>query len=254
MINIFVCEDDLQYRSQIANTIDNYLLAEKLNMQIALATASPYVVLDFIKNTNTTGLYFLDLDLGCDINGIQLAKAIRDHDPRGFIVFVTTDAESHMLTFKYKVEAMDYIVKGDIKLASKICDCIANAHALFTSNPTQQNKFTFKLSKDTKNQLSRGSTIALNFDEILYFATSPDASHSISVFTKTSKQVFRGKLSDILKRLDQRFFRCHRSCIVNIDKVIAIDADSLKLKLDGGNFIYISAKYIKKIEMLMDKK
>ena len=52
-------------------------------------------------------------DLGADINGINLGEEIRQLDPTGYIIFITTHAELSHLTFKYKVEALDYIIKDD---------------------------------------------------------------------------------------------------------------------------------------------
>ena len=102
-----------------------------------METTSPYDILDYVSENEVTGLYFLDLDLGCDINGIELAKTIRARDSRGFIMFVTADAESHVLTFQYMVEAMHYIVKGDDAFGDCICECLTNAQVRFTSNPAK---------------------------------------------------------------------------------------------------------------------
>ena len=58
-------------------------------MEIILSTSNPYELLDTIENKDYTGIYFLDIDLNSNINGIDLAKKIRCYDPRGFIIFVT---------------------------------------------------------------------------------------------------------------------------------------------------------------------
>ena len=52
-----------------------------------------------------TGIYFLDVDLKSDINGIKLGSKIREKDTRGFIIFTTTHLEMSYFAFKYKVEA-----------------------------------------------------------------------------------------------------------------------------------------------------
>lgn len=51
------------------------------------------------------------------MNGFELAQEIRKFDPRGFIIFITTHAELSYMTFTYKVEALDYIIKDDIDLS-----------------------------------------------------------------------------------------------------------------------------------------
>ena len=113
MIKIFICEDNKNQQEKFKDIISNIIIIENYDMEIELVTENPYEVLEHIKENTTSGLYFLDVDLHSKINGIQLAEKIRKYDPRGFIVFVTTHAEMSYLTFMYKVEAMDYIIKDN---------------------------------------------------------------------------------------------------------------------------------------------
>ena len=110
MLKIFVCEDNIEQKEKLKNIIENIILIENYDMNLELATGDPHKILNYLKSTETSGIYFLDVDLHCDINGIQLAEQIRKYDPRGFIIFITTHAEMSYLTFIYKVEAMDYII------------------------------------------------------------------------------------------------------------------------------------------------
>ena len=251
MISIFVCEDNPVHREHITGCINKYVMMQSLDMEVVLATASPYDVLDYLKKNSVTGLYFLDLDLSSDINGIELAEAIRTHDPRGFIVFITTDAESHVLTFKYKVEALDYIVKNNTDQDKRICECIQNAQDRFATKPALQNRFVFRLTKDTTGHLSKGSTIAIDYDKILFFETSPTTPHSIVIITENSRHEFRAKLAEIYKSLDGRFFQCHRSYIVNIDKVSVVDERLMKLHLSNGGTIDIAARHVKRVREML---
>ena len=111
MLDIFVCEDNAAQRQTIVQTIQNTILIEELDMQLVLNTGDPYVLLEKIKNSQNTGIYFLDIDLGSDINGMKLAQLIRLYDPRGFIIFITAHSELSYMTFQYQVEAMDFVLK-----------------------------------------------------------------------------------------------------------------------------------------------
>jgi DNA-binding LytR/AlgR family response regulator len=51
--------------------------------------------------------------------------------------------------------------------------------------------------------------------------------------------------------LDNRFFKCHRSIIVNADKVTEVDAAGLKLRLKNGDAVDVAAKYVKGLKKLM---
>ena len=62
MLNIFVCEDDAVQRKSIVQIIKNTVLIEELDMQLILDTTNPYELLETVKTSQNTGIYFLDID------------------------------------------------------------------------------------------------------------------------------------------------------------------------------------------------
>lgn len=50
-------------------------------MQLRAATGSPEEIIEYIKASDRTGLYFLDIQLQSDMNGLLLAKEIREYAP-----------------------------------------------------------------------------------------------------------------------------------------------------------------------------
>ena len=89
MLNIFVCEDNTAQRQIIVQTIQNTVLMEELDMQLVSDAEDPYMLLEKVKTSQNTGIYFLDIDLNSNMNGMKLAQQIRLFDPRGFIIFIT---------------------------------------------------------------------------------------------------------------------------------------------------------------------
>jgi len=224
-------------------------------MKVVCSAATPDDMLSYIiksKERTLAGLYFLDLDLQHELNGIQLAEKIREIDPRGFVVFVTVDAYSHVLTFQYKVEAMDYIVKGRDNLESRICECIKNAHKKFTSKVTTplQDIFSFKRTGTMKGRIE-----TVGRSQILYFETGKIgvSTRSIIMHTHTNSREFRGTIKELEKQLDERFVKCHRSFIVNMEKVIAFDRAQQRLELEGGKALDVADRLLKKFEAALVK-
>lgn len=114
MFLIFICEDNKIQRESIEGYIQKYIMIQELDMKIEISTDDPYEILAYVeKESNINGIYFLDVDLKSDIDGIQLGSKIRNMDIGGKIIFITTHSELMFFTFKYKVEAMDYIIKDD---------------------------------------------------------------------------------------------------------------------------------------------
>lgn len=59
--------------------------------------------------------------------GILLGKEIRKQDPRGFIVFISSNKLVILQAFKHHIELMDYILKdkeGEIDLSESIRRCL----------------------------------------------------------------------------------------------------------------------------------
>lgn len=215
MLKIFICEDDDFQRNKFTKIISNTIVIENYDIEIELSTSNPYEILDRLKEQNVSGIYFLDVDLHCDINGIQLADKIRKYDPRGFIIFVTTHAEMSYLTFLYKVEAMDYIIKDNYNnVTQRIKECIANAHEKYKSTFSDSQKvFSIKVNDKVIN---------VNFNDILFFETSSTI-HKIILHCKNRVIEFYGQMKALEASLDNRFCRCHSSFIVNKDNIKEID-------------------------------
>jgi len=243
------------FLKQIKQIIENYVLMENLAMSVVCATKTPNELLCYLQShEKIAGLYFLDLDLGCNINGIKLAENIRAYDPRGFIVFVTADGDSYKLTFEYKVEAMDYIVKGDTNLDARLCECVRNAYTKLTAKSTPlQDNFVFKLSRDANGlkgtfKLAKDSIVSIDSANIMFFETSLETKHTIVIYTIDKRLEFRGSLSQIEAEMDKsRFYRCQRNLIVNLEHVTAVDVVKFKIVFKNGLITDATIKHANKL-------
>ena len=99
MLKIYLCEDNPKQREILSKYINNMILIDDYDIQFVKATDDPHEILELIDSERSTGLYFLDIDLSSDMNGLALAKEIRKIDSRGFIVFITTHSEMSFMTF-----------------------------------------------------------------------------------------------------------------------------------------------------------
>ena len=84
MINIYLCEDDQVQLECWKNRIEKYLMIHNMDMELFCWTKDPLVLLAFLEKSECVGLYFIDIDLNADMNGLELAVKIRKHDPRGY--------------------------------------------------------------------------------------------------------------------------------------------------------------------------
>lgn len=238
MLKIYACDDNTQQLSKIQNYIEKTILIEDYDLHLELVTTNPYHLLQIIPdNSVDTGLYFLDIDLNTEINGLELAGSIRKKDPRGFIVFITTHSEMSYLTFTYKVEALDFIYKEDTtNLSNRIHQCICYAYQKYSSPLNTTHKtFCFLIGEQE---------YCIPLENIVFFETSENP-HKVLLHETNRILEFTGKLSSILQQLDDRFFQSHRSFLVNKDHIQSINKKERILYMDNNESCLASAKQLK---------
>lgn len=243
MIDIFICEDNQKQLVLFTQNIRDTIMIEELDMEIALATTNPHAVLDRLADTENLGLFFLDIDLKSDIDGLMLAQRIRKQQPRCFIIFLTSHSEMSFLTFQYKVEALDFIIKDTAEhIKYKIHECLLDVQQKYTSLNNNINK-TFVIRHADKY-------ISIDFDDILFFETSNNI-HKILLHAHKRVIEFNGQLKEIEHQLDHRFYRCHRSYIINKDAIAEADFDAMNLLMKNGETCPIAVRHKRGLRKLM---
>ena len=231
MLDICICEDIPAIRKKMANLISNFCMFTELDVTLALATENPHLVLDFYKSATNPVLFFLDIDLGVDIDGMQLAQKIRELNKGCFIVFFTTKSEMAPMTFKYQLEAMDFIVKDSTEEEIKARVISSITTAVTRSLKGGNTKF-FQIKQDDK-------VIQLPMEEILYIETT-GIRYKLMLHTAKRRLNINGELKKIEEELDDRFIRCHQSYLINLNQVDTYDFPGNELTLTDGSVIPMS--------------
>ncbi|MBQ1193702.1 MAG: response regulator transcription factor [Lachnospiraceae bacterium] len=238
MLKIYICEDNVEQREFITNVIEKYILMEDYNIHIEMSTCNPEKIIDRIED-GQTGLYFLDIDLNCDMNGLELAQNIRKKDKRGFIVFVTSHSEMSYMTFTYKVEAMDFIVKGDsAQISEKIKKCIKEAYERYASLDMFNGKVFTYLVGDRE--------YSILYDDIVYFEKSGDK-RKIVMHCLNGIMEFAGTIKEIKKKLDENFVKISKSMIINKKHIKNMDTRENSLTLNEGSVFHVTGRRIKEL-------
>ena len=175
-------------------------------------------------------LVFLDIQMP-DLNGLELARFIPE-DTR--IIF--TSAFRQYAFESYEVEALDYILKP-IRY-QKFLEAVSKAEKWMANRPEKSRRSAFiKTDREYRN---------IEFDQILYVAGMKDyvliylASEPEPIVTHITLKAIEEKLPSDM------FMRVHRSYIVALDKITAIDScgDILIDKIS----VPVSDSYRKEIE------
>lgn len=88
--------------------------------------------------------------------------------------------------------------------------------------------------KDFIPVITKKETCKVNTREILYIEKEL---RRINIYTNNRVYSFYGKFNDISKYLGNNFYRCHGSCIVNLDKITRME-DGI-FYLDNGQTLRV---------------
>ena len=239
MLDIFVCEDYAVQRQNIVRIIENTVLIEELDTRLVLETGDPYVLLDKVRDGQNTGIYFLDIDLNNDMNGMKLAQQIRLFDPRGFIIFITAHSELSYMTFSYRVEAMDFVLKDNpAEMKVKIKECLINA--------VQRHSLQMNKTHKVYNVWAGGRKISVDYDDIFFFETSGNI-HKVILHARDRQIEFTSTMKELAGALAGDFVRCHRSFLINKNNVKEVDVKNRMIYFTNGESCLMSTRMMKEL-------
>ncbi len=197
----------------------------------------PYVLLEKLESSRNTGIYFLYIDLNSSMNGMKLAQQIRLFDPRGFIIFITAHSELSYMTFQYRVEAMDFVLKDNPAEAElKIKECLLNAMERYTLQTNRTHKvYTIE---------TNGRKISIDYEDILFFETSGNI-HKVILHAKDRQIEFPSTIKELTNELGCDFVRCHRSFLVNQKNIKEIDTKNRIVHFSNGETCLMSTRMMK---------
>lgn len=237
MLNIYLCDDIQSHVEYYAKIIKNFLLFKDWDIQISGTFTDPFALINSVRETATVGLYFLDIELETSINGFETAEQIRSIDPRGFIVFITTHDEMQPLAFHYRVEAMDYILKDNPQnVKTHLLHCVSLAYERYQLTGSKKPEF---ISFQLKNHC-----IHLPKQEIISICAST-IPHQVEICTANSIYHVYETLNDLETRLNSDFFRCHKSCIVNLTQIRSINKKEHLITMSNGICVPVSLRNLK---------
>ncbi|OPZ90272.1 MAG: Accessory gene regulator protein A [Firmicutes bacterium ADurb.Bin419] len=235
MLPIIICEDNDIQRENFKSFIKDILIKEDYSFEIKLCTSSVDKVKDYVDNIASSGIYFLDIDLKSNINGIRLAEYIRKEDPRGYIIFITSHSEMSFLTFKYKVEALDFIIKDNLdEIKSRIEQCLKYIHEIYYSKTSNNNILILK-NEDCLHHV--------DINNVIFIETSTNA-HKIIIHEEKRQFEVSGNLKDIAESLGSNFYRSHRAYLINKKKICEVDKKNRIIHMTNGEQCLASFRYI----------
>lgn len=200
MFKIAICDDE-------ATSLKlNYVLTEKIlteeGIEFEISTFEDMREMTQALSKQKTGYDVLLSDiLTTDMNGIEAAEQLRKLGEKLDIIFISTTAEYAL--DGYRVQALRYLQKPvDIEKLKE---------ALLISYKKRAT------TKESMSVTSEGKIYNINYKQIVYIESD---ARDIRIVLKDRVLLVHMKISDMEKMLpEDRFFRCHRSYIINLGEM-----------------------------------
>ena len=227
MLNIAICDDDVQTTGRLEMLIQQIANRNFVNIEVEVFWDGESLVHDVMRGSRFDIIY-LDIEMKKE-NGISAAKKIRVYDKNVIIIYVTSH-ENHMKE-SFSVRPFQFLIKP--VTIEQLELCFKEAYEEISNED-----FYFSYSYQRINH-------KIPIRDILYFE-----SNKRKIYITTEKQIFElyGKLNEIEDSLNQSktsFLRVHQSFLVNYKHIIGQSYDFVVM--DNGKKLSISEDRRKKI-------
>ncbi len=208
MINIAVCEDNLEEQKSLLKLIRDYIYDKGYSANIHTffdgdALLEQYKTIPF-------SLIFLDIFLG-QMSGIEVARHIRQNDTDPIIILVTSSRD--FAPESYDINAAYYIVKPvtkeDFEKAMHRCSNLLEASNKYIEIIVNREPTHVLLKKILFVEVLGNKTLLHTSNEIM------------NVYMP---------LDRVMDMLDSTFLRCHKSYAINMSHVERIDRRDFVMK------------------------
>ena len=223
-MNIAVCDENPEDREGLISLVRKYFCERNLFVNVFVFYSGTELICE-VEDGASFDVIFLSVERNGEV-GIDTAYSLRMSGFRRELVLVSSTAD--FAIDGYEVGAAGYLPKPcSAVMFGKIMDRISG-----------------NFSVDTYLIKHRRSIIKVPLNEIIYVESN---NSKCTVHTSSGDNYTLYKhLDDIESELgDRRFLRCHRSFIVNMNCVAAVDNDFV---LDSGERILIRQKSRREIK------
>lgn len=226
-IKILIVEDELIIAEDMRE------LLESMGYSVPYVAMNLKEAIDAIEK-HKPDMLIIDIMMGGRPSGIELARYVRSNCDLPFI-FCTSHADKATVEEAKTTKPNGYLLKpfNSDELYSSIEIALVNytEAAAKTDDVIPGTKKDIKqanlLVKDGMFVKNGQMYVKVRFDKMLWL--EPDGNYT-TIVTATSKYIVRSSLKDILDHLPaESFFRAHRSYVINLAHVQAIDLHQVKI-------------------------
>ncbi len=206
---IAVCDDDAQCLQDIAGMTEEILRREELEAQVD-CFASGKALLSSVDGGESYDIFLLDVMME-ELDGMAIARELRDRGEKSDVIFISANRE--MAAQGYYVSALRYLtkpVREEELREALLLSCGRKREVIL---PTQR------------------GVRAINPSKVNYFEAWE---RGTQMYTEDGEEKLAVKFSEVIEMMEREYFvLCHRSLLVNLNKIRYIRVNELEL-MDGS--------------------
>lgn len=227
MINCIIVDDEIA-----AIEVLEHFIKQMPRLKLIGSTGNPIEGISLVQN-NPVDLVFLDVHMP-QLSGIDFIKAIN-----GKSKVILTTAYSEYAFEGFELDIIDYLLKPIrfarfIKAVQKATDILSSNKS--NSNPQKEEDNFILVKTESKGKFLKIDTVDIDYVEGMgnYVAISCNGKKILSLIN----------MKDLVEKLSpDKFIRVHKSFIVAINKIAAIEGNSIILKNNSKDNILIGNAY-----------
>lgn len=205
MIKFIIVDDEIKW-------IDEY---EKIINDVAFNSNKQYEIKKFkkydeelhklISDNSEQKIYLMDLDLDNKHTGMDILREIREEDWDSEIIVLTNHDRMFETVHKEIYKTFDFIEKFDnfeVRLRKDLKKIISKKY--------DTDKFIYN-----NNKIS----LQIYLKDIIYVYRDT-VDRKLVIKTTNNQFIVNMPINEMMEKLDDRFIQCHRSCIINNERIV----------------------------------
>lgn len=218
MINFIICDDDEKMRGSILRVVETVMMEKEMEYKTYMYEDYNCEFMKIINTKLSYKIYILDIETPTR-TGIDVARIIRHKDEESAIIFITGHEELGPRLLSKDITFLAFINKFD----------------------NYKNRLKYNIEKAIaaleKRKCLRfedcSIVYALPYQDILYIEKD-GLSRGTVIVTECNEFKVHKSLSFFYDRLDERFVKTHRACIMNKERIMTVDKKAHVVTFDNG--------------------
>lgn len=228
MISILMCDDNREDAAKHEKIIQDIAQDAKIDIHIKRFTSGAEMLMCIQENPKQVDIIFQDVIIN-ELNGIEIAKKIREIKCNAEIVFLTN--RRNYVFAAFETNPLNYLIKSEVN-KERMREIFLKAVKL----AKRKNPSIFTCERN-------GIKKSIPIDKISYFESN---NRVVTVYFENEEFEFYATLESVIEKVEDSCIRIHRSYAVNIKHITEIKRTGVTLK--NGKKLPIGITHLKNVK------